>query len=390
MQPARVRQPGVELPRILCVDDERHVLSGLSDTLRRHYEVTIAEGGHEGLQALSERGPFAVVMSDFMMPGMNGAQFLAQARILAPDTVRILLTGQTTLDGAIAAVNDGNIFRFLTKPCPPETLLRTLEDAIDQARLVTADRKLLERKLEAMTGHLLRAERLASIGTMAGAVGHELNRLLASFAGALEQLRRQAGDGKPPGTEPLATLDRVADHLKKHAANLLHFGSPARDGAAGVATDLCRAVGDALGMLRSAGILRHVQLELDVPVTPVWVAASGGEIEQVLVNFVKNAVEAVENVRQREPTVEISVEPGADTAVCTIRDNGVGIARPNLPLIFEPYFTTKPADRGTGLGLFVVRKIVESRQGEVSVTSEEGRGTTFKVTLPTAPAISTN
>jgi CheY-like chemotaxis protein len=233
-------------PRVLCVDDEPHVVSALADSLRQSFDVSTATSGSEGLRVLVDQGPFAVLVSDFCMPGMNGAEFLAQVRYAAPDTVRMLLTGQATVDGAIAAVNEGNVFRFLTKPCPPAVLVRALEDAIEQSRLVTADRLLLEHKLESMSGHLIRADRLASLGTMAGAIGHELK------------------------------------------------------------------------------------------------------------------------------------------AVCTVWDNGSGIPEHKLPLLFEPYFTTKAADRGTGLGLFVVKHVVCDAGGDVAVKSVSGQSTTFTLRVPMA------
>jgi len=125
------------LPRVLCVDDEPMLLAALKTSLHRRYDVTTAEGGLEALHLLRERGPFTVVISDFRMPGMDGARFLARARDVAPDTVRILLTGQAGLEDAIEVVNQGYIFRFLTKPCPPQVLLAAIENAVDQARLAT-------------------------------------------------------------------------------------------------------------------------------------------------------------------------------------------------------------------------------------------------------------
>lgn len=182
-------------PRVLCVDDEPRVLEGLRDTLRRHFDLRTAVSGAEGLRHLSEDAPFTVVMSDFAMPGMNGAEFLAQARLAAPETARILLTGQATLGNTIDAVNKGNIFRLLMKPCTPADLVQAIEDAVEQARLLTADRALLQRQLDAMSGHLVRAERLASLGTIAGAIGHELANLLMVFGGARTDLEEALAAG---------------------------------------------------------------------------------------------------------------------------------------------------------------------------------------------------
>ncbi len=137
----------MSLVKILCVDDEPQIIEGISLHLRREYAVTAAYSGAEGLAELQNHGPFAVVLSDMQMPGMNGASFLAQVRGLSPDSTRMLLTGHADLNSAIAAVNEGQIFRFLSKPCPPDQLRLAFKAATEQNRLVTAERVLLEQTL---------------------------------------------------------------------------------------------------------------------------------------------------------------------------------------------------------------------------------------------------
>ncbi len=132
---------------VLCVDDERAVLDGLELSLRKKYQIDTATSGQEGLQRVEQDGPFAVVVSDMRMPHMDGATFLSKVRQVAPDTVRVLLTGHADFDAAIAAINDGQIFRFLTKPCPAEQLRKVVALAVEQHRLVTAERVLLEQTL---------------------------------------------------------------------------------------------------------------------------------------------------------------------------------------------------------------------------------------------------
>jgi response regulator RpfG family c-di-GMP phosphodiesterase len=134
-------------PRILCVDDEPNVLEGLRRTLRALFNVETAVGGVQGLEVLHAKGPFIIAVSDLRMPRMSGVEFLAKTRGLAPDTVRVLLTGQGDMEAAISAVNEGNIFRFLTKPCPTGTLVKSLMACVEQHRLVTAERVLLEHTL---------------------------------------------------------------------------------------------------------------------------------------------------------------------------------------------------------------------------------------------------
>jgi FixJ family two-component response regulator len=134
-------------PRVLFVDDEPSVLDALAVNLRRGFEVVTATSGDLGLEYLQAQSDFAVVVSDMRMPKMDGAAFLARARELAPDAVRILLTGHADLEATIKAVNQGQIFRFLTKPCPRDTLRGAIDSAVAQHRLITAERVLLEQTL---------------------------------------------------------------------------------------------------------------------------------------------------------------------------------------------------------------------------------------------------
>jgi len=135
------------LPKVLFVDDEQQVLDAIAANLRRSVDVLTATSGAAGLELLKADPRIQVVVSDMRMPQMNGATFLTQARDVAPLVVRMLLTGQADLESAITAVNKGQIFRFLTKPCPRDELRMAVETAVEQYRLVTAERELLEQTL---------------------------------------------------------------------------------------------------------------------------------------------------------------------------------------------------------------------------------------------------
>ncbi|HWE11266.1 MAG TPA: HD domain-containing phosphohydrolase [Solirubrobacteraceae bacterium] len=135
-------------PRILCVDDDRWVLEGLSDVLGRTFAVSTAASPIEGIEILKrEPDEFAVVLSDMRMPGMPGSEFLRMARLTAPDAVRLLLTGDADMAAAVRAVNDGQLFRFLIKPCESRELMRACVAALGQHRLQTSERVLLQETL---------------------------------------------------------------------------------------------------------------------------------------------------------------------------------------------------------------------------------------------------
>src|ERR1700688_1117711 len=131
-------------PLILCVDDEPAVLEGLKLTLRKFFDVETATSCEEGLAVLKQKGGAAVVISDMRMPGMDGAAFLTKVRILWPDSTRLALTGAPGRDDAVAAINEGQIFRFMTKPCTPDKLIVAVEAAVWHHQLVTAEKVLLQ------------------------------------------------------------------------------------------------------------------------------------------------------------------------------------------------------------------------------------------------------
>lgn len=133
--------------KILCVDDEPRVLASLKRHLQERYEVLTAENGAQGLDVLKQHPDLAVVVSDMRMPEMDGATFLRHTRAVRPSAVRVLLTGQADMAAAIKAINEGQIFRFLTKPCAPDQFMNMIAEAIRQYELVAAERLLLQRTL---------------------------------------------------------------------------------------------------------------------------------------------------------------------------------------------------------------------------------------------------
>jgi response regulator RpfG family c-di-GMP phosphodiesterase len=154
-------------PKILLVDDEANILQAYTRILRRRFTFETALGGGDALQILQDLGPFAVVVSDMRMPGMDGIELLSTIKERYPDTVRIMLTGNADQGTAVEAVNRGSIYRFLTKPCDPELLAATLEGALAQYALATAERELLEQTLKGsveMMGELLSLLDPASFG----------------------------------------------------------------------------------------------------------------------------------------------------------------------------------------------------------------------------------
>ncbi|MBN1844700.1 MAG: response regulator [Sedimentisphaerales bacterium] len=133
--------------KILFVDDDENLLNSYKRQLRKQFQLETANGPQRALELTKDNGPFAVIVSDMRMPGMNGIEFLGRVRELYPDSVRMMLTGNADLQTAIDAVNQGCIFRFLNKPCPPEMMVETLQAALAQYRLIHSEKELLEKTL---------------------------------------------------------------------------------------------------------------------------------------------------------------------------------------------------------------------------------------------------
>jgi len=186
--------------KTLFVDDDVNLLESFKRQLRKKAELTTAEGPKAGIEAAAKQGPFAVVVSDYSMPVMNGVDMLRVIRHGCPDTVRVLLTGHADLEVAMQAVNEGNIFRLLTKPCPPETMEKALDDAFRHHDLVTAEKELLEQTLKGSVAVLCDL-----ISLVKPEVFGRISRILPQLRG----VSRRLGDPRPWETETAAMLSVV-------------------------------------------------------------------------------------------------------------------------------------------------------------------------------------
>jgi CheY-like chemotaxis protein len=170
--------------KILLVDDEPNILDGYRRILSREFVMETALGGEQAMKLAEENGPFAVVVSDMRMPGMDGIQLLSQIKMRSPDTIRVMLTGNADMETAIHAINEGSIFRFLNKPCSREMLGKTLTAALVQYRLVTAERQLLEQTLSGCIQVL--TEVLSLVNPAAFSRAERTRRYIRHIVGAMK------------------------------------------------------------------------------------------------------------------------------------------------------------------------------------------------------------
>jgi len=182
--PTSSRKNKAPKPRILCVDDEEFILEGIASNLRKTFQITTAKSGQEALELMESEETFPIIISDMRMPGMDGAQFLKQARQVSPDSIRILLTGHADLEAAISVVNEGKIFRYLTKPCPVKKLKEILEEAVGQYQKKQVQRDVLMQTLRGSVQVL--TEVLGLINPTAFSRSCRVQRLVEAMATHLE------------------------------------------------------------------------------------------------------------------------------------------------------------------------------------------------------------
>ncbi|MGR3540076.1 MAG: sensor histidine kinase [Hasllibacter sp.] len=239
-----------------------------------------------------------------------------------------------------------------------------------------AERRRAEENLEAAEATLEQSSKLAALGEMSAAVSHELNQPLAAMKTYLAGAKLLVGRRRQE--EALASFSRIDDLIERMGAITRQLKSYARKGGeAFEPVDLRECVSGALTMMEPQLKQRAVVVERDLPLAPVMVMGDRLRIEQVLINLMRNALDAVKGVD--DPRVEILLAAG-DEALISVRDNGDGIA--DLDALFEPFYTTKRPGDGVGLGLAISSGIVTDMGGRLTARNGRTGGAVFEVRLP--------
>ncbi|WP_224370225.1 sensor histidine kinase [Hyalangium versicolor] len=344
------------------------------------HSIRFAANGEEALASV-EREPPDLVLLDVMMPGLDGFEVCRRLRSrLGADYIPIILI--TALDGRSDIVRglEAGADDFLHKPVHGAELRARVTNLLkvrDYHQLVASERDRALAMVDELRQQLLRADRLATLGTFAAGVSHELNNIAQVMRGALE--------APATTTEEILNirdiLMHVGGHITELARTILNISRPKDSGV--LELDLCRTLDEVRSMLRLTGRTRHAIVDLVMPEQACLIRANKVHAQQVFLNLLSNAADAVAD--RREPRIEIGVRAAPEGRIeAWVQDNGAGMPEEVLTRIFEPFFTTKPTGAGTGLGLPVVRQLVESWGGSIRVQSQPGSGTRMVLDIPAA------
>jgi signal transduction histidine kinase len=355
--------------KLLVVEDDASMRQFLVNILRERYQVIEAEDGQDGQNKARLKQP-DLILSDVVMPLMSGLQ-LTRALKESPETADIpviLLTArgdaENVADGLSCGAND-----YLSKPFVPRELFARIET---QLRLRDAALRLAE------------TERLAVMGLLTTGFAHEVRNPLNGLLNSLEPIRSslenedevESLDRKRAREEVAALLETIetcGQRIQHLSESLLSFARPsAKLGPVDIGHSLDATL-KVLNWRMPPGIVIERQYK---SADLVW--GDEAALNQVWLNLIDNALRAMGNTGH----LQLATERMDDELIVSIADSGGGIPRDALDRIFEPFFSTRPVGEGTGLGLALCQRIVLRHHGRISVNSDEGAGTRFRIALP--------
>lgn len=376
-------------PAVLYVDDEAINLRVFEANFRSRFRILTCQSGAEALQLLTTRASeIAVVISDQRMPGMTGVELLEKAREVAPDVRRMLITAYSDMQAVMDAVNRGQVVRYFVKPWVKEELTAALDDAIGIYSL--------QSRLRELESRMLRNERLAVLGQVSAGVAHELMNPVSYMTQNVATLRREIDLIRAwalpqfedfPRSEVRQALDDLpgllddvqtgAHHIRQVA---LSIRSQARGEDVEDTSDL-RDVMEFAVKLARAEVRNRARIQTRGEATQVRVGPV--KLCQIVLNLMVNSAQAMEGL-DRPGLIEVRWWREGEVVHLEVIDNASGIPPEVLTRVFEPLFTTKPVGTGTGLGLPIVRDLIEQCGGQITLHSTVGEGTTVHLTVPAA------
>lgn len=372
---------------ILVVDDEPDVVQSVQSLLRLEFRVLGATRATDGLEIMQHE-EVHVVMSDQRMPGMSGVELLRRIKGEHPEAIRLLFTGYADIKAVIDAINEGNVYRYITKPWDPDELQCVMRQATQQFDLLV-ERKNLLAELQKKNQQLQRANELKE--AFIRVASHELRTPLTILYG-LTQLAVSTPGVAAPVSGWLCSINSAAERLTRLVTQIVQmlqvgqFERPLNRQSTELAALLQRTAADVQPFIDMRK--QRLVLKLDDELGAINVESE--MIRDSVAHLLLNAIKFTPDEGQIQ--VHASRNPDG-AAVISVSDSGVGIDAANLQHVFETFFTSLDVSRhssgqfefgrrGLGLGLSVVKAFVELHGGMVKVDSMPGQGTTFTIVLP--------
>jgi signal transduction histidine kinase len=356
---------------ILIIDDEQTMRDGCSQILTRSgFNVETAQDGDDGLNKIRELRP-DVVLVDLKMPGIAGIEVLERIPEIDPTIIPIVITGYATIESAVEAMKKG-AFDFLRKPFTPDELRMITNRSLERRRLIEETAKLQEEKrvmeenFITMVSHQLRSP--------LAAIQQYFEVILSGMAGEVDQRQREMMERAGVKLDSLMKL--IDDWLVMARINedrvVERFES----------FDLFEMVSGIVEFMEATAKEKPVALHIEPQQGSTAIYGDKEALEQAFTNIINNAI----IYNRPSGRVRVEVREDGDVVNIEISDTGIGIPEKDLPRIFDQFYRAKNDEtrnvKGTGLGLPIAKKIVESHGGSIEVRSVVGEGTTFKVVLP--------
>ena len=390
----------------LVVDDEPDILDAIQRMFRRQYRVLTAQNGADALEIVQSED-VQVVMTDQRMPEMTGIEFLARLRRNHPQIVRVLFTGYSDIDHVIDAINEGHVYRYISKPWKPAELKLFVEQAFEYYESERERDRLLNelkeanRQLEQKNTLLSRTnEELKQLDRMKTVfmevVSHELNTPIAITLGYAFLLQKElADDLDPVALKALRGIDSSAKRLKSISNRI--FKMISEEGPASSldleTIDFHDFSNDLRDQIEPFLDKRQQHLDVTIGDDCPSIRADHEKLSDICVNLLMNAIKFSRDGQ----TIDLTFRAADDNCVdIEVRDRGVGISDEDVSQIFDAFFSTFDSKhhssgsfefgkRGIGLGLPVAKKFAQMHGGDIEVRTEDGHGSTFTVRLPIDP-----
>ena len=379
--------------KILIVDDVPQNIQVLAGILQKAgYQLGFAKDGKTAL-AHVESTQFDLILLDIMMPELDGFEVCARLKKdkRKKDIPVIFITAKNAPEDKTKGFELGAV-DYISKPFDTKEVLARVKTHLTIYNYATK----LEQMVEERTRQLLHADRLATLGTFSAAMVHEINNPLSFILGNARLLKlfwesakpiieRHADEDKTGKTAKcMEDVDKWFTHLLKGGYRIYRLANSLRSYSRKTDTrkeqfQLIECINDALNLVSHKFKFSNVAVELEV-CSSLMVYADQQKLSQVFVNLFNNACEAMG--REEEGKVIVTASLVNEQIHITVKDNGPGISKEIGDKIFLPFFTTKDKDKGTGLGLFIVRTIIEENQGKISLSACSGEGAEFKISLP--------